>query len=125
VIAIKTQARNFLIAAVLCGPAGAKDAKYPHAAEFRLAAEETLPEVESAQQVIFTDTISGIPSAEGIDRITAPPFAAVVNQVMNLRDAATGASCFDSDPEVVGARSGNCVAHRARNLVDDSSDRVV
>src|ERR1017187_2295162 len=81
----------------LCGIA---QEPYPHVAEFRLPENQTLPEVESAQEVIFTDTVSGIPSGEGIDRITAPPYAVIVGQRLELRDAATNATCFDREPEL-------------------------
>jgi len=90
-----------LFAGVLCGFAGVATERYPYLAEFRLAAKETLPEVESAQQVIFSDTVSGIPNAEGIDRITAPPITVVLGQRLDLSDSVTGASCFESEPELV------------------------
>ena len=66
-----------------------------------MPAARTLPEVESAQQVIFTDAVSGIPEGGGIDRITAPPLAVVLGQRVDLRDAATGLSVTEAQPEVV------------------------
>lgn len=86
---------------LLWGIESTAEEAYTHLAEFRLAASQTLPEVESAQQVIFTDTVSGIPAEEGIDRITAPPLTAVLGQRLELLDAASGRSCLESPAELV------------------------
>jgi len=90
---------------------------YPHAAEFRLPARETLPEVESAQQVIFTDTISGIPDGEGIDRITAPPWTVVLRQRLRLRDAETGQDCLGNAPDVVWEPGMGSVLRAGREVL--------
>lgn len=96
--------------------AGAGPEPYPHLAEFRLPAAETLPEVESAQQVIFTDTISGIPAAEGIDRITAPPYTIVLGQQLSLRDATDGRNCFEAPPALVWEPGAETVSRAGRGV---------
>ncbi len=60
------------------------------ASDFRLAAAETLPQTESYQQAVFSGSVSGIPKDEGLDRITAPPFTAVLRQSFALFDRSTG-----------------------------------
>ena len=89
---------------------------YPHLAEFRLAAGDTLPEVESAQQVIFTDAVSGIPDGEGIHRITAPPLAVVLGQRLDIRDASTGESCLTSEPVVVWEPGTGIVSRSGKDV---------
>ena len=115
----ESRSRVLLVAVfvgMLLGPAGGAEERYPNLAEFRLPASQTLPEVESAQQVIFTDTVSGIPAAEGIDRITAPPIAVVLGQRLELRDAPTGESCFDSEPELVWEPGAGTVSRAGRDI---------
>ncbi len=105
-----------LLAGVLCGTGFAATERYPYLAEFRLAASDTLPEVESSQQVVFSDVVSGIPKAEGIDRITAPPITVVLGQRLELRDSTTGASCFDSDSELIWEPGTAAVSRTGRHV---------
>ena len=61
------------------------------ASDFRLPAAQTLPEIESCQQVVFSGSVSGIPKDEGIDRLTAPPYTVLLRQSFALLDRSTGA----------------------------------
>jgi hypothetical protein len=61
------------------------------ASDFRLAADQTLPEVESYQQVVFSGSVSGIPKDEGLDRLTAPPYTVLLRQSFALLDRSSGA----------------------------------
>lgn len=67
------------------------------AADLRLPAAQTLPEVESYQQVVFSGSVSGIPKNEGLDRLTAPPFTVVLRQAFALLDRSTGALYYDGE----------------------------
>ena len=61
------------------------------ASDFRLPASQTLPEIESYQQAVFSGSVSGIPKDEGIDRLTAPPYTVLLRQSFALLDRSTGA----------------------------------
>jgi hypothetical protein len=61
------------------------------ASDFRLPATQTLPEIESYQQVVFSGSVSGIPKDEGLDRLTAPPYAVLLRQSFALLDRSSRA----------------------------------
>jgi hypothetical protein len=61
------------------------------ASDFRLPAAQTLPEIESYQQVVFSGSVSGIPKDEGLDRLTAPPYAVLLRQSFALLDRSSRA----------------------------------
>jgi hypothetical protein len=61
------------------------------ASDFRLPAAQTLPEIESYQQVVFSGSVSGIPKDEGLDRLTAPPYTVLLRQSFALLDRSSGA----------------------------------
>jgi hypothetical protein len=79
--------------------------------DFKLAAADTLPEVESYQQVVFSGSVSGIPKDEGLDRATAPPFTVLLRQSFALFDRSTGESYF------AGEVSGGAVLRSPAALV--------
>ena len=63
---------------------------HPKLSDFRIAASEIIPETQSAQNAVLSDTLSAIPDHEGIDRMVAPPLVVIVRQRIGVRDAATG-----------------------------------
>ncbi len=81
------------------------------ASDFRLPAAKTLPQTESYQQAVFSGSVSGIPKAEGLDRITAPPFTAVLRQSFALFEPSTGARYYN------GQASNGAAVHSAPALV--------
>jgi hypothetical protein len=60
------------------------------AADLRMPASRMLPQVESHQVAVFSGSVSGIPLAEGLDRITAPPLTAILRQRFEIREKAAG-----------------------------------
>jgi hypothetical protein len=63
-----------------------------------------LPQVESHQVVVFSGSVSGIPLAEGLDRITAPPLTAILRQRFEIREKGAGVVypvAGAKDPELV------------------------
>ena len=79
--------------------------------DLRLAGSQTLPEVESYQQVIFSGSVSGIPKNEGLDRLTAPPFTVVLRQSFALFDRSGGGLYYD------GQASGGAAVRSPAALV--------
>lgn len=66
----------------------------PTLSDFRIAASKILPEVDSAQNVIFSDTISAIPSKDGIEKIVAPPLTVSLNQQIGVCETETTGPCI-------------------------------
>ena len=83
----------------------------PALSDFRIAASEILPEVDSAQNVVFSDTISAIPSKEGIEKIVAPPLTVSLHQQIGVCETATGQCVFNGSPirnfQLIGTPSAN------------------
>jgi len=81
----------------------------PDLSDFRIPASEVLPEVDSAQHVVFSDTISAIPDGEGIEKITAPPLTASLHQQVGVCDTETGQCIVNGKPghgfELIGTPS--------------------
>ncbi len=81
----------------------------PALSDFRISASEVLPEVDSAQHVVFSDTISAIPDGEGIEKITAPPLTASLHQHVGVCDRETGQCIANGKPshsfELIGTPS--------------------
>lgn len=65
---------------------------HPKLSEFRMPVADIIPETQSSQNAVTSDTVSALPNGEGVDRIVAPPLVAVLQQKIGVRDAATGQS---------------------------------
>ena len=70
----------------------------PTLSDFRIAASEILPEAESAQNVVFSDTISAIPGDVGVEKIVAPPLTVTLHQQIGVCDTATGQCLLNGSP---------------------------
>ena len=81
------------------------------ASDFRRAADQTLPQVESYQQVVFSGSVCGIPKDEGLDRLTAPPYTVLLRQSFALLDLSTGGRYYD------GQASGGAIIKSPPALV--------
>jgi hypothetical protein len=83
---------------------------HPTLSDFRIDASQILPEVDSDQNVVFSDTISAIPGESGVDKIVAPPFTVSLRQQIGVRDGSTGQCFFSGHPirgfRLVGTPSG-------------------
>lgn len=71
---------------------------HPKLSDFRLDADQLIPEVDSSNALIFSGSISAIPGVSAVDRFTAPPLTVVLQQKIGIRDARTGAMLFDGKP---------------------------
>jgi hypothetical protein len=83
----------------------------PTLADFRIDSSDILPEVESAQNVVFSDTISAIPGEVGVEKIVAPPLTVVLHQQIGVYDVASGQCIFNGNPsrgfELIGTLSSS------------------
>jgi hypothetical protein len=104
---------SFGVAAQLAGqqpstlPAIVPQHYHPKLSDFRIAGSDVLPETQSAQNVVLSDTISVIPDHEGVDRIVAPPLAVVLRQKIGVRDVSTGQSYVNGAPQNGFVRIGD------------------
>lgn len=71
----------------------------PALSDFRISASEVLPEIDSAQHVVFSDTISAIPDGEGIEKVVAPPLTASLHQQLGVCDTETGQCIINGKPD--------------------------
>jgi hypothetical protein len=92
-------------------PAIAPKPYRPALADFRIDASEILPEVESAQNTVFSDTISAIPGEVGVEKIVAPPLTVVLHQQIGVCDVASGQCILNGNPsrgfELIGTLSSS------------------
>lgn len=70
----------------------------PALSDFRIAASEILPEVDSAQNVVFSDTLSAIPGEEGVEKIVAPPLTVSLHQQIGLCEIASRQCVLNGSP---------------------------
>ena len=89
------------------------------ASYFRLPASQTLPEIESYQQVVFSGSVSGIPKNEGLDRLTTPPYTVLLRQSFALLDRSTSA-LYDN-----GQASGGAIIKSPAALVWEPGRAVI
>lgn len=61
------------------------------AVDFRVPVDRILPQTESYQLAVFSGAVSGIPRGAAIDRVSAPPLAAILGQQIEIVDQASGA----------------------------------